>query len=243
LLIQRTPFLRADLGLDFTFTVVYSAFFVSLALVLKRWVAGQPLQDNVATVVNVATAALLITGVLDVAENAHILAMLSMAEQGQSIGQSEIAGQMVESQIKFMFSYFGVFVLSFALPQSTIIERLTVFVFRWLQLPVSGRRRNSRPAARAGASAVHLARNILLSLACGRRPGSSHVVPGRCRECCVAALQTLLSSPTWCLTASFAYNNVSTPTEPREVGAIEARTCPHFSSFLHDCQCFYVAPY
>jgi hypothetical protein len=35
-----------------------------------------------------------------------------------------------------MFSYFDVFVLSFALPQSTIIERLTVFVFRWLQLPV-----------------------------------------------------------------------------------------------------------
>jgi hypothetical protein len=136
LLIQRAPFLRADLGLDFIFIVVYSAFFVSLALVLKRWVGGQPFQDNVATVVNVATAALLITGVLDVAENAHLLAMLSMAEQGQSIGQSEIAGQMVESQIKFMFSYFGVFVLSFALPQSTIIERLTVFVFRWLQLPV-----------------------------------------------------------------------------------------------------------
>lgn len=44
---------------------------------------------------------------------------------------------MVESQIKVLFSYFGVFVLSFALPQSTIIERLTVFVFRWLQLPVS----------------------------------------------------------------------------------------------------------
>jgi hypothetical protein len=44
---------------------------------------------------------------------------------------------MVGSQIKVLFSYFGVFVLSFALPQSTIIERLTVFVFRWLQLPVS----------------------------------------------------------------------------------------------------------
>jgi hypothetical protein len=97
LLIQRAPFLRADLGLDFIFIVLYSAFFVSLALALKRWVAGQPFQDNVATVVNVATAALLITGVLDVAETAHILAMLSMAEQGQSIGQSEIAGQMVES--------------------------------------------------------------------------------------------------------------------------------------------------
>ena len=67
---------------------------------------------------------------------AHILSMLSMAEQGLPIGQSEIAGQMVESQIKFLFNYFGLFVLSFALPQSTIIEKSVVFVFRWVQLPV-----------------------------------------------------------------------------------------------------------
>jgi hypothetical protein len=136
LLVERASSLRADLGLDFIFIVVYSAFFIALALVLKRWVEGQPFRDNVATIVNIAIGALLITGVLDAVENAHILAMLSMAEQGESIGQSEIAGQMVESQIKFLFSYFGVFVLSFALPQSTIIERLAVFAFRWLQLPI-----------------------------------------------------------------------------------------------------------
>src|SRR5258708_26515719 len=69
-------------------------------------------------------------------ENAHILSMLSMAEQNMPIGQSDIAGQMVESQIKFLFSYFGLFVLSFALPQSTIIEKSVIFVFRWVQLPV-----------------------------------------------------------------------------------------------------------
>jgi hypothetical protein len=136
LLIARAPFLRADLGLDFIFIVIYSGFFVSLALVLKRWAEGQPFQGNVATIVNIATAALLITGVLDAAENAHILSMLSMAEQGQTIAQGEIVGQMVASQIKFMFSYFGVFVLSFALPQSNMIEKLVVFIFRWVQLPV-----------------------------------------------------------------------------------------------------------
>ncbi len=136
LLIKRAPFLRADLGLDFIFIVVYAAFFVSLGLVLKAWVRDRPFQDNIATVVNVAIGALLITGVLDAAENAHLLSMLSMAEQGQAIGQGEIAGQMVESQIKFLFSYFGLFILSFALPQSTIIEKLVVFVFRWVQLPV-----------------------------------------------------------------------------------------------------------
>ena len=136
LLVQRAPFLRADLGIDFIFIVVYSAFFLSLALVLKAWVADKPFRANVATVVHFAIGAILITGVLDAIENAHLLAMLSMAEQGQAIGQSEIAGQMVESQIKFMFSYFGLFVLSFALPQDTVIEKLIVFVFRWIQLPV-----------------------------------------------------------------------------------------------------------
>src|SRR6266567_4944341 len=69
-------------------------------------------------------------------ENAHILSMLSMAEQNMPIGQGEIAGQMVESQIKFLFSYFGLFVLSFALPQNTIIEKSVVFLLRWVQLPV-----------------------------------------------------------------------------------------------------------
>ena len=83
LLVERAPSLRADLGLDFIFIVVYSAFFVALALVLKRWVEGQPFRDNVATIVNIAIGALLITGVLDAVENAHILAMLSMAEQGE----------------------------------------------------------------------------------------------------------------------------------------------------------------
>ncbi|MGY8667912.1 hypothetical protein Q3C01_36895 [Bradyrhizobium sp. UFLA05-109] len=136
LLVQRAPFLRTDLGLDFIFIVVYSAFFISLALVLKAWVADKPFRTNVATVVNFAIGAILITGVLDAIENAHLLAMLTMAEQGQSIGQGEIAGQMVESQIKFMFSYFGLFVLSFALPEEAAIEKLIVMVFRWIQLPV-----------------------------------------------------------------------------------------------------------
>jgi len=136
LLIQRAWPLRADLGLDFIFIVVYAAFFVSLALVLKSWVRDKPFRENVVAIVNVAIGALLTTAILDAAENAHILSMLSMAEQGQGIGQGEIAGQMVESQLKFVFSYFGLFVLSFALPQTTIVEKLVVLVFRWVQLPV-----------------------------------------------------------------------------------------------------------
>jgi hypothetical protein len=136
LLIRRAPYLRIDLGLDFVFIAVYAAFFVSLALVVKAWVRDTPFRDNIAVVVGVATGALLMTALLDAAENAHILAMLSLAEQGLGIGQGEIAGQMVESQIKFFFSYFGLFVISFALPENTNIEKAIVFVLRWVQLPV-----------------------------------------------------------------------------------------------------------
>jgi hypothetical protein len=135
-LVSRASVLRADLGIDFIFMCLYAAFFVSLALVLKAWARDKPFRDPITTIANMATGALLITAVLDAAENAHILAMLAMAEQGQAIPQGEIAGQMVESMIKFMFSYFGLFVLSFALPSETIIEKVLVFSLRCLQLPI-----------------------------------------------------------------------------------------------------------
>jgi hypothetical protein len=138
-----------DLGLDFIFIIVYSAFFVSLALVLKRWVTSQPFQDNVATVVNIATAALLITGVLDAAENTHILAMLSMAEQDQSIGRSEIAGRWWKARSLFRR------VRPFFCAAAKHDHRKTDGV-RFPLVPASGQRRNSRPAAGAGASAVRL---------------------------------------------------------------------------------------
>lgn len=38
--------------------------------------------------------------------------------------------------VKFMSSYFGLFELSFALPQDTAIEKLVVLSLRWVQLPV-----------------------------------------------------------------------------------------------------------
>jgi hypothetical protein len=136
LLVTRAASLRADLGIDFIFLCVYAAFFLSLSVVLKAWIRDTPTSAETAVLINTATAALLITALLDAVENAHLLAMLSMAEQGQPISQGEIAGQMIESMVKFVFSYFGLFVLSFALPQDTPIEKLVVLSLRWVQLPV-----------------------------------------------------------------------------------------------------------
>jgi hypothetical protein len=136
LLLTRGASLRADLGIDFIFLCAYAAFFLSLCVVLKTWARDTPTSAETAVFINIATASLLITACLDAIENAHLLAMLSMAEQGQPIDQGEIAGQMIESMAKFMFSYFGLFVLSFALPQDTAIEKLVVLSLRWVQLPI-----------------------------------------------------------------------------------------------------------
>jgi hypothetical protein len=69
-----------------------------------------------------------------------------------------------------------------------------VFVFRWLQLPVS---------VAILVLPLELVRQLFVfarfsSLACGQRPGSSRIVPRSLRrECCVAAFHALPSSSAW----------------------------------------------
>jgi hypothetical protein len=135
LMVSRAAVLRADLTIDFIFLVVYATFFLLLGQVLVAWA------DNTAgaakvVIIKTAVGALLVTAVLDAFENSHLLAMLSMAEQSQPIPQGEIVAQMIESQVKFSFSYFGLFLLSFALPSESSIKKITVFALRWLQLPI-----------------------------------------------------------------------------------------------------------
>lgn len=136
LLVANGGALRLCFGIDYVFIVLYAALFLSLAVTLRSWHGSGLLPGPVEPAVTVATAALLLTALLDLFEDAHILAMLAMAEQGQPIPQSEIAWQMAESQIKFAVSYFALFVLSFALPRETALEKALVVALRWLQLPL-----------------------------------------------------------------------------------------------------------
>jgi hypothetical protein len=136
LLIARDAYLRLDLGVDFVFLTFYAATGLSLAVWIADMQRGEA--GNLMAIASGYTGAagLVTTALLDTIENTHILALLSLAQQGQVIPQSDIVWQMAESQTKFVISYFALFIMSFALPQNTLIEKFAVFFLRWVQLPV-----------------------------------------------------------------------------------------------------------
>lgn len=136
LLVQRSAALRAELGVDFIFLCVYGATFVALAATLCDWARGEDDRKFSMVFAWGAAAGLVLTALLDAIENAHLLSMLAMAEQGQPLAQSSIAAQMAASQVKFVSSYFGLLLLSFALPAASRVEKLLVFTLRWVQLPL-----------------------------------------------------------------------------------------------------------
>lgn len=136
MLLSRAPYLRADLGLDFLFLSVYATYFVFLCAVLTAWQRRDGAPSEFTSVTRLATGALVLTALLDAIENSHLLAVLSMAEQGMPISQNEIAWQQVESQVKFLASSFGILLFSFVLPSKSLIEKVTVFALRWVQLPL-----------------------------------------------------------------------------------------------------------
>jgi hypothetical protein len=136
MLVSRATYLRADLGLDFLFLSVYAAYFVFLCAVLTAWQRRDGAPAELTSITRLATGALVLTALLDAVENSHLLAVLSMAEQGMPISQNEIAWQQVESQVKFLASSFGILLFSFVLPSKSLIEKITVFGLRWVQLPL-----------------------------------------------------------------------------------------------------------
>jgi hypothetical protein len=97
--------LRINLGLDNFFIVVYSAFFVLLAVRLRGLLSP--------VTIAVALAALLLTALLDVIENHHILLMLHDFQHGAAITAEELQWQMVVSNLKFHASYVGAFLFAF----------------------------------------------------------------------------------------------------------------------------------
>ena len=125
LLLKNPAALRATLGLDNLFIVLYSTVFLCQAALLGR----SPL-------VITSGALLAATGLLDMAENFHFMAMLGQAELGASPSAAEISAQVWESLLKFHLSYLGLFLLAFALPRRSFKERLLANLCAFVQLPV-----------------------------------------------------------------------------------------------------------
>lgn len=130
LLLQRASILRLDLGIDFLFIVIYAGFLISLPRTLNSWQSPRIIPAGF------WVGALMITAFLDAAENAHIVSMLEQVQRGLAVAQSDITWQMAESEVKFMTNYLGAFLLSFALPTETKVERTLVFWLRWVYPPI-----------------------------------------------------------------------------------------------------------
>ena len=129
LLLRNPAALRATLGLDNLFLVLYSTVFVLLAGELNQ--RGAP-----RLLLGVSAILLLALGLLDTVENFHFMAMLAAAEQGRPPSDAEISWQVVESLFKFHVSYLGLFLLGLAMPRVTQAQRLLANLSVYLQLPV-----------------------------------------------------------------------------------------------------------
>ncbi len=97
--------LRINLGLDNLFIVVYSAFFVFLAVRLPTLLSPP--------IIAVALASLLLTALLDAVENHHIMLMLHDFQHGAPVSAEELQWQMLVSNLKFHASYVGAFLFAF----------------------------------------------------------------------------------------------------------------------------------
>ena len=129
ILLKNPPVLRASIGLDNLFIVLYATMFLGLGAVLWE-------RNRQRAVLGVALVLLGATAVLDLFENMHFLAMIAAATQGMEVDAGQIGLQVWESLVKFHVSYLGLFLLSFVLPRETAVDRALVLLLRWVQLPV-----------------------------------------------------------------------------------------------------------
>ncbi len=129
ILLKNPPVLRAAIGLDNLFIVLYSAMFLAMGATLWQRSRSRPL---------LAAALLLLglSGALDLLENMHFLSMIATAVQGMEISQTHIEIQVWESLVKFHVSYLGLFLLGFAVPTVSRAEKALAFALRWVQLPI-----------------------------------------------------------------------------------------------------------
>jgi hypothetical protein len=117
------------IGLDNAFILLYSTCFLLLGRHLVK-VGGNR------TLAVAGTSLLMLTAILDMAENLHFLTMISMAQVSVPISAGEIALQVWESLIKFHISYIGLFLLGLVIPVDTTALRVLAYSLKYVQWPV-----------------------------------------------------------------------------------------------------------
>jgi hypothetical protein len=108
-LAAHTGALRLLFGIDSAFLVIYAAAFVGLGHHIvtpgNRWFVA------------LGVGALLLTALLDMTEDHHILAMVYGVEAGVRPSAAEIVFEHTLSQVKFNVSYLGLFLVGLAMPR------------------------------------------------------------------------------------------------------------------------------
>jgi hypothetical protein len=111
-LVEGGQSLRTLFALDIAFSILYVAFFAAFAMYLLE-------RKRPAPIVWLALGALVLTGLLDILEDHHIVAMLNEAEQRVLPSVGSISFQEVESACKFSVSFLGLALFGLAIPRDT----------------------------------------------------------------------------------------------------------------------------
>lgn len=109
-LVEHGNALRIVMALDVAFLVLYTAFFAALAGYLRD--RGRPF-------VMLALGAMVLTALLDIVEDHHIITMLDAAEHGVLPTVAAISFQATESATKFSVSFLSLVLFGLAVPRDT----------------------------------------------------------------------------------------------------------------------------
>jgi hypothetical protein len=118
-LIRYEPGIRAILGMDGLFLVFYTATVIFLGLAVK--------DEKNSILVTVSIFALLVATFLDIQENTDLLVFMQMAKENLVPSVEQLHSRALWSGVKFQASYLSFFLLAFALPSKTFLEKF----LRW----------------------------------------------------------------------------------------------------------------
>ncbi len=120
--------MRAVIALD----DVFIAFYVALTVLLVRELPGTEHAQMKTLIVIFGVAA----GVLDYAENHHILALLRAADAGQALPISELTMREDLSSLKWMLGHLAFFLIGLCVPTHNLGLRVFRLALLYVQLPV-----------------------------------------------------------------------------------------------------------